>query len=151
MKAPKEHRAHYPGGPDDPVCVKGPMFTRCLWPKAVKDAGLPRKTGVHTLRHTYASLLILHGADPKAVAVRLGDTVAVALAIYAHLFPEEDQGTREAVEDFFGSAPNVPGPSPDEVKDQVIEPPSPDSGDPRVARIGQLDRIRSKDGDPGSY
>ncbi|KUM68881.1 hypothetical protein AQI70_33310 [Streptomyces curacoi] len=43
-------------------------------------------------------------AGPKTVAARLGDTVAVAMSIYAHLFPDEDQDTREAVEDFLSEA-----------------------------------------------
>lgn len=61
-------------------------------------------SGLHALRHTYASVLIKHGKGPRTVAARLGDTVAVAMEIYAHLFPDEDEDTREAVEEFLYKA-----------------------------------------------
>ncbi|MFJ9413013.1 tyrosine-type recombinase/integrase [Streptomyces sp. NPDC101227] len=105
VKALKLHKTDYPGDPDDTLFAKGPVFAKVLWPEAVKKAGLPKRTGMHTLRHTYASVLIAHQAGPKTVAARLGDTVEVAMATYAHLFPDEDQGTREAVEDFLGECP----------------------------------------------
>ncbi|MEV7566474.1 hypothetical protein [Streptomyces tanashiensis] len=36
--------------------------------------------------------------------MRLGDTVAVAMETYAHLFPDEDDATRDVVEQWFGEA-----------------------------------------------
>jgi integrase len=54
---------------------------------------LQRQAGVpiipfHALRHTHASLLIAHGADPKLVSERLGHaSVAFTLQIYGHLWP----------------------------------------------------------------
>lgn len=85
---------------------------------------------MHTLRHTYASVLIAHQAGPKTVAARLGDTVEVAMATYAHLFPDEDQGTREAGEDFLRSAPDVPCAGLPGTKTQVDRRRAPDSDDP---------------------
>ncbi|MFI7013652.1 site-specific integrase [Streptomyces sp. NPDC050164] len=99
------HLKAYPAGPDDFVFA-GPVnadhFADNVWRPAVKAAGLPTGTRLHGLRHTYASVLIKHGKGPKTVATRLGDTVAVAMAIYAHLFPDED--TRDAVEEFLSEA-----------------------------------------------
>ncbi|GGT49005.1 tyrosine-type recombinase/integrase [Streptomyces coeruleorubidus] len=101
------HLKAYPAGQDDFVFA-GPVnadhFAGNVWRPAVRAAGLPKGTRLHALRHTYASVLIRHGKGPKTVAARLGDTVAVAMAIYAHLFPDEDEDTREAVEEFLHEA-----------------------------------------------
>ena len=52
---------------------------------AVLRAKLPKKFRLHDLRHTFATRLILSGADPRTVAALLGHTDArVTLAIYAH-------------------------------------------------------------------
>ncbi|WP_330354461.1 tyrosine-type recombinase/integrase [Streptomyces chartreusis] len=101
------HLKAYPAEQDG-FLFAGPVnadhFADTVWRPAVKAAGLPKGTRLHALRHTYASVLIKHGKGPKTVAARLGDTVAVAMAIYAHLFPDEDEGTREAVEEFLQEA-----------------------------------------------
>lgn len=101
------HLKAYPAKQDG-FLFAGPVnadhFADTVWRPAVKAAGLPKGTRLHALRHTYASVLIKHGKGPKTVAARLGDTVAVAMSIYAHLFPDEDEGTREAVEEFLHEA-----------------------------------------------
>ncbi|MFF6980648.1 tyrosine-type recombinase/integrase [Streptomyces sp. NPDC008343] len=101
------HLKVYPAKQDDFVFA-GPVnadhFADTVWRPAIRAAGLPKGTGVHALRHTYASVLIKHGKGPKTVAARLGDTVAVAMSIYVHLFPDEDEGTREAVDEFPSEA-----------------------------------------------
>jgi integrase len=43
----------------------------------VKAAGLPVGTGLHALRHYFASLLIRHGESVKTVQARLGHASAV--------------------------------------------------------------------------
>jgi len=46
----------------------------------------------HEFRHSHASYLISKGVRVELIARRLGDTVAVVLDVYAHLFPEvEDE------------------------------------------------------------
>jgi len=42
------------------------------------------------LRHYHASTLLQAGISPTAVAARLGHTVAVLLATYAHVMPDDD-------------------------------------------------------------
>jgi len=42
----------------------------------------------HEFRHSHASYLISKGIKIEQIAYRLGDTVEVALKVYAHLFPE---------------------------------------------------------------
>ena len=68
------------------------------WRRAVAEAGAP---GVvfHELRHFYASLLIRHGESVKTVQARLGHKNAEeTLNTYAHLWPDSDDRTREAVD-----------------------------------------------------
>lgn len=56
----------------------------------------------HDLRHFYASVLIRSGASSKVVQARLGHASAkVTLDTYSHLFADEDDRTRQAVEDLF--------------------------------------------------
>ncbi|WP_328408821.1 site-specific integrase [Streptomyces violaceus] len=79
------------------------------WRKMVGDANkiladqgteqIPAGTTLHTLRHTYASLLIKHGESVKVVQKRLGHaSAAVTLDVYGHLWPDSDESTRAAVE-----------------------------------------------------
>jgi integrase len=53
----------------------------------VVDSGLDRIT-LHNCRHTFASLLIEAGEDPKAVQEFMGhSTIAVTFDLYGPLFP----------------------------------------------------------------
>lgn len=53
----------------------------------------------HSLRHHYASLLIRHGESVVTVQNRLGHASAdETLSTYAHLWPDADERTREAVD-----------------------------------------------------
>jgi integrase len=70
-----------------------------LWQPVAKAAGLPPRTGLHALRHLYASLLIRHGESVKTVQKRMGhSSAAVTLDVYAHVWPDSDDRTRQAVE-----------------------------------------------------
>ena len=65
-----------------------------------------RGTGFHELRHFYASLLIRHGESVKTVQRRLGHaTAAETLDTYAHLWPDSDDRTREAIDSVLGAPP----------------------------------------------
>jgi integrase len=56
-------------------------------------------TGLHALRHYYASLLIRYGESVKVVQARLGHaTAAETLDTYSHLWPDSDDRTRDAVD-----------------------------------------------------
>ncbi|MGW4779004.1 tyrosine-type recombinase/integrase [Streptomyces filamentosus] len=96
-----------PGG-NPMVPMSREQFYKVAWRPAVKAAELPAGARLHDLRHTYASVLIAAGKDPKTVASRLGDTVGVTMTTYPHLFPEEDEDTRVMVGDFLVRALNVP-------------------------------------------
>ena len=64
---------------------------------------------VHLLRHYYASLLIRHGESVKTVQARLGHASATeTLDTYAHLWPDSEDRTREAVDSVLGAVGDVP-------------------------------------------
>ena len=72
------------------------------WIRAVARAGLPKGTRYHDLRHTYASALISSGCSVKAVQMSLGHESAVTtLNTYAHLWPDDDERARNAVDAFL--------------------------------------------------
>ncbi|HVM41754.1 MAG TPA: site-specific integrase [Acidimicrobiia bacterium] len=75
-----------------------------VWRAAVVRAGLPRGIRFHELRHFYASLLIQEGESVKVVQARLGHASATeTLDIYAHLWPDDGNRTRAAVDGLLGS------------------------------------------------
>ncbi len=98
------HLAAYPVGPDGLVFpLGGEPITRQrfghLWRPIAKAVGLSPGTGLHALRHYYASLLLRHGESVKTVQSRLGHASAVeTLDTYAHLWPDSDDRTREAID-----------------------------------------------------
>ena len=69
--------------------------------KAVAPIGLPH-VGLHTLRHTHASLLIKAGEDILTISRRLGhSSAAITLGVYGHLISSKD-GAAAAVEAVLG-------------------------------------------------
>lgn len=80
-------------------------FSARVWRPAARTAGLPAGAGFHALRHYYASLLIRHGESVKVVQLRLGHaSAAETLDTYAHLWPDSEDRTREAVDVVLGAA-----------------------------------------------
>jgi integrase len=66
--------------------------------KARESVGLPH-AHPHSLRHTYAALLIREGAHPKVLQALLGHTsVKVTLDLYGHLLPGLGQELAESLE-----------------------------------------------------
>lgn len=56
------------------------------------------------MRHYHASLLIRSAASVKVVQARLGHSSAkTTLAIYGHLFTDDEDRTKAAIDDEFGS------------------------------------------------
>jgi len=103
----ERHLGRFPvGHPDRLVftdengaAIRRTAFSREVWRPAVQAAGAPLGTGFHDLRHYYASLLIRHGESVKTVQHRLGHaTAAETLDTYAHLWPDSDDRTRDAVD-----------------------------------------------------
>lgn len=74
-----------------------PMSTETIWrhfgiivvnAELVAGRDDPNGVTLHTLRHTFASWLVMNGVDLYTVAQLLGDTIAVVERTYAHLAPE---------------------------------------------------------------
>lgn len=73
-------------------------FNERIWGPAREAAGVP-ETGMHDLRHFFASLLIRGGLSVKAVAKLLGHAnAAMTLNVYSHLWPDDEDRSREAVD-----------------------------------------------------
>lgn len=79
-------------------------FSTKTWRPTVKATELPEGTRFHDLRQFFASLLIRHGESVKTVQARLGHaSAAETLDTYSHLWPDNDDRTREAVDAVLGS------------------------------------------------
>jgi integrase len=90
---------------EDGRALRRTAFSREIWRPTVRAVGARRGTGFHELRHFYASLLIRHGESVKTVQRRLGHaTAAETLDTYAHLWPDSDDRTREAIDSVLGAA-----------------------------------------------
>jgi integrase len=75
------------------------------WRVAAGPLGIPTGDGFHQLRHFYASALIRAGESVKTVQERLGHTSAqMTLDVYSHLWPEDEDRTRAALDAVFTSA-----------------------------------------------
>ncbi|GAA4747859.1 hypothetical protein GCM10023350_35970 [Nocardioides endophyticus] len=72
-----------------------------VWRPAAQAAGLSELTGsgMHALRHYYASLLIRYGESVRTVQARLGHaSPSETLETYAHLWHDSDDRTRSAID-----------------------------------------------------
>ena len=67
------------------------------WFKGFRErAGLPEGITPHTLRHTHATWLLMHGEDLKTIMERLGDSSeAMFLGTYLHVMPGRDAEAAE--------------------------------------------------------
>lgn len=82
-----------------------------LWRPAARVAGFTAATGtgMHALRHYYASLLIRYGESVKTVQRRLGHKSATeTLDTYGHMWADSDDRTREAVDSVLGARADSP-------------------------------------------
>jgi integrase len=89
--------------------AKGRPVSESTWSKtwisAAGPLGIPSGNGYHQLRHFYASTLIRAGCSIKEIQERLGHTSAkMTLDVYSHLWPEDEDRTRSAVDAVLGRA-----------------------------------------------
>lgn len=88
------------------------------WKAATKDTAWP-DAKFHDLRHHHASLLIAAGCSVKVVQAQLGHASATeTLDTYSHLWPDDDERVRDAVDRAF-RAHSAPIPRPETTKAQV--------------------------------
>jgi integrase len=72
-----------------------------VWKPALRTAGVEpsRHTGMHQLRHHYASVLLDGGVSIRAVAQYLGHAdPGFTLRVYAHLMPDTEDRARAAID-----------------------------------------------------
>jgi len=75
-----------------------PDYVTRAFREAVGRAGVPR-IRLHDLRHSWASLALAAGVNPKVVSERLGHaTVSFTLDTYSHVMPglQEDAAAKVA-------------------------------------------------------
>jgi integrase len=113
------HLAAYPPGEHGLVFARagGPLSRQWfghLFRPLGAAVGLDESTGtgLHALRHYYASLLIRYGESVKTVQARLGHaTAAETLDTYSHLWPDSDDRTRDAIDSVLGASASAPADS----------------------------------------
>lgn len=77
-----------------------------IWNAAAIKAELPEGARFHELRHFYASMLIREGLSPKAVQARMRHaTMQETWDTYGHLWPDDEDRTRDAVDKVLGAVP----------------------------------------------
>ena len=75
-------------------------FREAVVRPALRAAGLPDTVRTYDLRHSHASLLIDLGANPLAIAQRMGHSDAsITLRVYGHLF----KGTQARLSEQLGA------------------------------------------------
>lgn len=103
------HLERYPAGGEGLIFTNasGGLIRRNrfgeLWHTTIDQTDL---SGIrfHDLRHFYASLLIRHGESVKVVQARLGHASASeTLDTYSHLWPDNEERTRAAVDEVLGA------------------------------------------------
>jgi len=83
------------GKPQSPTAISS------AWPRAMNAIGMPG-AGLHSLRHTHASMLIAAGMDILTISRRLG-TPTVTLSVYGHLISGTDDRAAQIMDAAFGS------------------------------------------------
>jgi integrase len=79
-----------------------------IWAPARDAAGIPKGTGLHCLRHYFATLLIHNGASVKTVQMALGHaTPTITLNTYVGEWPEPHEKTRGIVDGALGRVPQM--------------------------------------------
>jgi integrase len=87
-----------PGTPFKSEGVRRESYS--IWKKADLD-----RIGFHEARHTYASILIDAGLNPKKVQVYMGhSSISTTLNIYAHLFDGNEEESVKIIDNFLAAA-----------------------------------------------
>jgi integrase len=80
-------------------------FNAGVWHPALERAGIERSraTGMHALRHLFASVLLNAGETIKALAEYLGHAdPGFTLRVYTHIMPTSQERTRHAIDTMLG-------------------------------------------------
>lgn len=87
----------------EPRQINGQLFPHKLLHKSLD--GYIKKivpdASIHSLRHTYATMLLAHGTDIKTVAALLGDTVTTVLNVYVDYTDDMRRKAAQSIEKIF--------------------------------------------------
>ena len=82
----------YPMDPDS--------LSSFYWPRLLRAAGVRESVRLHDLRHTFCSLLIDQGANPKYIQSQLGhSSIMITMDRYGHLMPETNERETELLDE----------------------------------------------------
>lgn len=74
-----------------------------IWSPSAGAVGIPKRTGIHCLRHYFATLLMHKGASVKTVQLALGhSTPMITLNTYVGEWPEAQERTCALVDSALG-------------------------------------------------
>ena len=90
-------------------------FINRTWHPLLRKAGL-RRVKFHSLRHTYASLLIMRGENLKYISEQLGhSSIQVTIDLYGQLIPGFHRGAVDALAEATNATPAQPSTETDPV------------------------------------
>jgi integrase len=70
------------------------------WPRLLRAAEIRESVRLHDLRHTFCSLLIAQGANPKYIQGQLGhSSIMMTMDRYGHLMPETNEKETELLDE----------------------------------------------------
>jgi integrase len=102
--------------------IRDDSWRNNVWTPMLRRAGL-RYRKPHTLRHTYASLLIEAGESLKYVQEQLGHhSPAFTLAVYGHLLPRGDRRAVDRLDEATNRHPRATAPGgPESIASETTE------------------------------
>ena len=122
LDAITDHAERLRLSPDDVLCrtergtlLRRDYYNKKIWKPAIKVVGLPVDTTFHDLRHTFASTALASGVPISEVSRWLGHrSITTTVDLYGHLVPEASGRARDALDNAFKAALDVPSMCPDE-------------------------------------
>jgi integrase len=111
-----DHAERLSLSPDDVLCrtergtlLRHDYYNKRIWKPAIKTVGLPADTTFHDLRHTFASTALASGVPISEVSRWLGHrSITTTVDLYGHLVPEASGRARDALDNAFKAALDVP-------------------------------------------
>lgn len=80
---------------DRPACTR---MAQQIYTEAVKKAGIKRKGGIHTLRHSFATHLLESGENIRTIQLLLGHSSITTTARYLQVTSKTLQGTKSPLD-----------------------------------------------------